>query len=120
MKRVLLADDSLFMRSIIKEILNKNGLEVVAEAENGLEAVIKYKESNPDCTFLDINMNEMNGIEALKEIIAYNPEAVIIMCSTMGQQSFVIECIQLGAKDFIVKPFNESTIKNTLEYLFQM
>lgn len=105
------------MRSIIKEIVEKNGLEVIAEAQNGLEAVDKYKKYSPDYTFLDIIMEKMDGIEVLKEIISYNPNALIIMCSAMGQESFVIECIKHGAKDFIVKPFDESRIKFTLESL---
>lgn len=101
----------------MKEILEKNGLKVAAEAKDGLEAVHKYKEHNPDYTFLDITMDNMNGVEALKEIIAYNPKAVVVMCSALGQKALIVECIKIGAKDFIIKPFDENRIKLTLENL---
>ena len=119
-KKVLIVDDSLFMRSIIKKIVEKNGLEVIAEAQNGVEAIDKYKKYNPDYTFLDIIMEKMNGVEVLKEIVSYNPKATIIMCSSMGQQNYVIECIKHGAKDFIVKPFDESRFQFLLENLSEI
>ena len=109
-KGILLVDDAAFMRMMLKDILVKNGYEVLGEAENGLKAVEKYKELNPDLVIMDITMPEMDGIEAVKEIKKINPSAVVIMCSAMGQQSMVIEAIQSGAKDFIVKPFQADRI----------
>ena len=93
-KGILLVDDAAFMRMMLKDILVKNGYEVLGEAENGLKAVEKYKELNPDLVIMDITMPEMDGIEAVKEIKKINPSAAVIMCSAMGQQSMVIEAIQ--------------------------
>ena len=109
-KGILLVDDAAFMRMMLKDILVKNGYEVLGEAENGLKAVEKYKELNPDLVIMDITMPEMDGIEAVKDIKEINPSAAVIMCSAMGQQSMVIEAIQSGAKDFIVKPFQADRI----------
>lgn len=109
-KGILLVDDAAFMRMMLKDILVKNGYEILGEAENGLKAVEKYKELNPDLVIMDITMPEMDGIEAVKEIKKINPSAAVIMCSAMGQQSMVIEAIQSGAKDFIVKPFQADRI----------
>ncbi|WP_313568194.1 response regulator [Acetoanaerobium noterae] len=109
-KGILLVDDAAFMRMMLKDILVKNGYEVLGEAENGLKAVEKYKELNPDLVIMDITMPEMDGIEAVKEIKKINQSAAVIMCSAMGQQSMVIEAIQSGAKDFIVKPFQADRI----------
>ena len=108
--RVLIVDDAAFMRMMIKDILEKNGYEVVGEAQNGLEAVEKYQELLPDLVTMDITMPEMDGIEALKNIREINPNAVVIMCSAMGQQAMVIDAIQAGAKDFIVKPFQADRV----------
>ncbi len=104
-KRVLIVDDAAFMRMMIKNILTKNGFEVVGEASNGLEAVKLYQELKPDLVTMDITMPEMDGIEALKKIKEIDPNAKVIMVSAMGQQQLVIEAIQAGARDFIVKPF---------------
>ncbi|ENH98228.1 response regulator receiver protein [Gracilibacillus halophilus YIM-C55.5] len=104
-KSVLIVDDAAFMRMMIKDILTKNGYEVVGEAQDGVEAVDKYKESEPDLVTMDITMPEKDGLEALKEILEINSDAKVIMCSAMGQQAMVIDAIQAGAKDFIVKPF---------------
>ena len=109
-KRVLIVDDAAFMRMMIKDILSKNGYEVAGEAENGLKAVEKYKELMPDLVLMDITMPEMNGIEAVKNIKALDPGAKIVMCSAMGQQAMVIESIQAGARDFIVKPFQADRV----------
>ena len=109
-KKVLIVDDAAFMRMMIKDILTKNGYEIAAEAENGKIAVDKYKETSPDLTLLDITMPEMDGIAALKKIKAADPSAVVIMCSAMGQQAMVIESIQAGARDFIVKPFQAERV----------
>ena len=108
--RVLVVDDAAFMRMMIKDILNKNGYEVVGEAENGLKAVEKYQELRPDLTTMDITMPEMDGISAVKQIKQLDPAAKVIMCSAMGQQSMVIEAIQSGARDFIVKPFQPDRV----------
>ena len=107
---ILVVDDASFMRMMVKDILTKNNYEVLGEAENGLDAVEKYKELNPDLVIMDITMPEMDGIEAVKEIKKVNPNASIIMCSAMGQQAMVIEAIQAGAKDFIVKPFQPERV----------
>ncbi len=109
-KRVLVCDDAAFMRMMIKDILTKNGYEVAGEAENGAVAVAKYAEVKPDLVMLDITMPEMDGIQALKKIKESDPGAVAIMCSAMGQQAMVIESIQSGAKDFIVKPFQADRV----------
>lgn len=108
--KVLVVDDAAFMRMMIKDILSKNGYEVVGEAENGLKAVEKYQELKPDLTTMDITMPEMDGITAVKEIKKVDPNAKVIMCSAMGQQAMVIEAIQSGARDFIVKPFQPDRV----------
>lgn len=109
-KSILVVDDAAFMRMMIKEILTKNGFEVVGEASDGSEAVDKYQELKPDLVTMDITMPEMDGISALKEIKKTDPNAKIIMCSAMGQQAMVIDAIQAGAKDFIVKPFQADRV----------
>lgn len=109
-KNILISDDAAFMRMMIKDILSKNGYNVVGEAENGKMAVAKYEELHPDLVLMDITMPEMDGIEALKAIRAQDAGACVIMCSAMGQQAMVIEAIQSGAKDFIVKPFQAERV----------
>ena len=109
-KNILICDDAAFMRMMIKDILTKNGYNVAGEAENGAKAVEKYAELKPDLVLMDITMPEMDGIEALKKIKALDPSASVIMCSAMGQQAMVIESIQSGAKDFIVKPFQADRV----------
>jgi len=116
--RILIVDDAAFMRMMIRDILTKNGFEVVGEGADGAQAVEKYKELKPDLVTMDITMPEMDGIAALKEIRKLDPGAKVIMCSAMGQQAMVIDAIQAGAKDFIVKPFQADrvieAIKKTL------
>ena len=109
-KNILICDDAAFMRMMIKDILTKNGYNVAGEAENGMKAVEKFKEVNPDLVLMDITMPEMDGIQALKEIKKLDGGAKVIMCSAMGQQAMVIESIQAGAKDFIVKPFQAERV----------
>lgn len=109
-QKIIVVDDAAFMRMMIKDILTKNGYEVVGEAENGKIAVEKYKELQPDLVTMDITMPEMDGIEAVKKIKAINANARIVMCSAMGQQAMVIDAIQAGAKDFIVKPFQPDRV----------
>lgn len=107
---VLIVDDAAFMRMMIKDILGKNGYTVIGEAENGAVAVEKYMELNPDIVIMDITMPEMDGLQAVREIRKRDPQAKIIMCSAMGQQAMVIDAIQSGAKDFIVKPFQADRV----------
>ena len=109
-KNILICDDAAFMRMMIKDILTKNGYTVVGEAENGAKVVEKYAELKPDLVLMDITMPEMDGIQALKKIKEADPSATVIMCSAMGQQAMVIESIQSGAKDFIVKPFQADRV----------
>ena len=109
-KNILICDDAAFMRMMIKDILTKNGYNVVGEAENGAKGVEKYNELKPDLVLMDITMPEMDGIQALKKIKEADSSASVIMCSAMGQQAMVIESIQSGAKDFIVKPFQADRV----------
>ena len=103
-KNILICDDAAFMRMMIKDILTKNGYNVVGEAENGAKGIEKYNELHPDLVLMDITMPEMKGIKKI------DPNAHVIMCSAMGQQAMVIESIQAGAKDFIVKPFQADRV----------
>ncbi|WP_296969217.1 response regulator [Tepidanaerobacter sp. EBM-38] len=107
---ILIVDDAAFMRMMIKDILTKNGYEVSGEAENGVVAVKMYDELKPDLVIMDITMPEMDGIEAVKKIKAMDSSAKIIMCSAMGQQAMVIDAIQAGARDFVVKPFQPERV----------
>ncbi|MBL4938018.1 response regulator [Clostridium sp. YIM B02515] len=110
MSKVLIVDDAAFMRMMIKDILEKNGFEVVGEANNGIKAVEIYKKEKPDVVTMDITMPDMDGIEAVKEIRSFDPGAKIIMCSAMGQQTMVMDAIRAGARDFIVKPFQPDRV----------
>ena len=105
MARVLIVDDASFMRMTIRRMLEPEGYEIAGEAGNGVEAVQKYIELQPDVVLLDITMPEMNGVDALKRMKEYDPKARVVICSAMGQQAMVAQAIQSGAKDFIVKPF---------------
>ena len=110
MARVLVVDDAAFMRKMVSDALNKGGHEVVGEGANGEEAVAQYQELKPELTTLDITMPEKDGLEALREIIALDPNAKVIMCSALGQESKVLEAVESGAKDFVVKPFKPDRI----------
>ncbi|GAA0493200.1 response regulator [Salinibacillus aidingensis] len=114
MATVLVTDDAAFMRMQLKDILTKQGHEVVGEASNGKEAIDQYSELQPDLVTMDITMPEMDGVAAVKEIKKMNPDATVVMCSAMGQQGMVIEAIKAGAKDFIVKPFTFERIQEAL------
>lgn len=114
MARILIVDDAAFMRMTLKNIVTQAGHEVVGEAANGLEAIEAYRTAQPELVTMDITMPEMDGIEALKQIKKIDPQAKILMCSAMGQQSMVIEAIQSGAADFIVKPFNAERINDSI------
>ena len=109
-KRVLVVDDAIFMRNMIKDIFSSGGFEVVGEATHGIEAVQKYKDLKPDLTTMDIVMPYKSGIEATREIIKADPKAVVIICSALGQESLVMEAIEAGAADFIVKPFRAEDV----------
>jgi len=113
--RVLVCDDAAFMRMMIKNIIIQNGYELAGEAPNGVQAVQQYKALRPDVVTMDIVMPEKNGIEAVKDIMAFDPNAKVIMCTAMGQQSMVIEAIQAGAKDFIVKPFQPPKVMEAIK-----
>ena len=110
MARVLVVDDAAFMRKMVTDALTKGGHEVVGEAANGVEAIDRYRELKPDLTTLDITMPERDGIAALKDIIELDPAAKVVMCSALGQESKVLESIKLGAKDFVVKPFQPARV----------
>jgi two-component system chemotaxis response regulator CheY len=112
---VLVCDDALFMRTMVKDILTQAGFTVLGEAENGQQAVDQYKKLKPDLVTMDIIMPEMGGIEAVKKIMEGDPEARILMCSAMGQQALVLEAIQAGAKDFVVKPFQPSRVLEAVQ-----
>jgi two-component system chemotaxis response regulator CheY len=110
MARILVVDDAAFMRKMVGDALTRGGHEVVGEAGNGLEAIARYQELKPEVTTLDITMPEKDGISALREIIELDPSAKIVMCSALGQESKVLESIKLGAKDFVVKPFQADRV----------
>lgn len=115
MARILIVDDAKFMRLTLSNILKKAQHEIVGEAETGLEAINLYRELQPDLVTLDITMPEMSGLEAMREIRKDFPSAKIIMCSAMGQQKMIVEAIEAGAKDFIVKPFDESRVLDAVD-----
>jgi len=114
MAKILCVDDAAFMRKVIKDTLSKNGYTDLYEAVDGADAVEKYSEIQPDLVIMDITMPNMDGLEALKAIRAKNGNANVVMCSAMGQEAMVIDAIQSGAKDFIVKPFKPDRIMKTV------
>ena len=115
MARVLVVDDAAFMRKMVTDALTKGGHEVVGEAGNGNEAVARYQELRPEVTTLDITMPEKDGLQALQEIMALDPSARVIMCSALGQESKVLESIKIGAKDFVVKPFQPDRVLGAVD-----
>ena len=110
MARVLVVDDAAFMRKMVSDALAKGGHEVVGEAGNGVEAIARFQELTPDLMTLDITMPEKDGLSALAEIVAADPSARVVMCSALGQEAKVLEAIKLGAKDFVVKPFQPDRV----------
>ncbi|MDE0909079.1 MAG: response regulator [Myxococcota bacterium] len=117
--RVLIADDASFMRQMIREIIEPEGYEVVGEATNGMEAVELYLELQPDLVTMDIVMPKRSGIEAVRGILAEDPRAQVVMCSALGQETLVMEALQAGAKNFIVKPFKPDAVISTLDRLIE-
>ncbi len=112
---MLVCDDAIFMRTLVGDILRQAGFDVVGEAETGTEAVAKYKALRPDLVTMDIVMPDLGGIDAVREITAFDPGARVLMCSAMGQQALVVEAIQAGAKDFVVKPFQASRVLEAVQ-----
>ncbi|MEN1969961.1 response regulator [Lentibacillus sp. N15] len=119
MAKILVVDDAKFMRVTLGAILEKDNHVIAGEAQNGREAIDQYKELKPDIVTMDITMPVMNGIDAIKEIIKYDEQAKIVVCSAMGQQKVVVDAIEFGAKDFIVKPFEESRVLETVKRVLQ-
>lgn len=115
MSKILIVDDAAFMRMMIKDNLKKAGYTDFLEASDGEDALLKYKEGNPDLVILDITMPKMDGIQSLREIKLINPHAKVVMCSAMGQEGMVVEAIKLGAIDFIVKPFKPDRLIQTVK-----
>ena len=112
---VLICDDAVFMRTMISDILEESGYEVVGQAESGVQAIERYKALRPDLVTMDIVMPDMGGIDAVREITSFDANAKILMCSAMGQQALVVEAIQAGAKDFVVKPFQPSRVLEAVQ-----
>ena len=114
-RTVLICDDAIFMRTMVGDILQQAGFEVVGEAESGLQAIEKYRALKPDLVTMDIVMPDMGGIDAVREITKLDPAARVLMCSAMGQQALVVEALQAGARDFVVKPFQPSRVLEAVE-----
>jgi two-component system chemotaxis response regulator CheY len=117
---VLIADDLKFIKLVLRELVEKAGFRVVGEASNGQEAVELYQAKRPDVVLMDITMPKMDGLAALKQILAVDPEAKVIMCSALGQQSLIVQALQLGAKDFIVKPFREDRVIGAIKKILDI
>jgi len=115
MARVLVVDDAAFMRKLLSDALSSGGHDVVGEAGNGIEAVERWQELKPELTTLDITMPEKDGLAALAEIMSLDPSAKVIMCSALGQEGKVLEAVKLGAKDFVVKPFQPPRVLEAVE-----
>ncbi len=113
--RILIVDDAVFMRNMLRNIFVESGFEIAGEAASGQEAVDRYRELSPQVVTMDIVMPEKNGIEALKEIIQFDPGARVVMCSALGQESLIIEAIESGAKDFIIKPFKAPRVVEVIQ-----
>jgi len=114
-KRVLIVDDALFMRTMLSDIFVEAGWDIVAEAESGEQAIVSYHRLKPDIVTMDVVMPEMSGIDALQKILKTDPEARIVVCSALGQKHLIIDAIQAGAKDFIVKPFKKEQVLEVVE-----
>ena len=119
MARILVADDASFMRQMIREIVELEGHEVVAEASDGIEAIDQFKNHHPDVVTMDIVMPRRSGIDAVKAILEFDPTARVVMCSALGQETLVTEALQAGAHDFIVKPFKPDSVINTIKKVLE-
>lgn len=119
MANIIVVDDSLFMRQILKELITGMGHVIIGEAEDGYEAVLKYSELRPDMITMDINMPKMSGVTALKEILKIDPEAKVLICSALGQQSMITESIRAGAKDFVVKPIQDERVMEAIKKILE-
>jgi two-component system chemotaxis response regulator CheY len=119
MARILVADDASFMRQMIREIVEGEGHQVVAEASDGIEAIEQFKKHHPDVVTMDIVMPRRSGIDAVKGIIEVDPTACVVMCSALGQETLVQEALQAGARDFIVKPFKPDAVTATLRKVLE-
>ena len=119
MARILIADDASFMRQMIREIIEPEGYEVVGEATDGMEAVEQFEQLHPDLVTMDIVMPKRSGIDAVKGILANHPEAAVVMCSALGQETLVMEALQAGARDFIVKPFKPDNVIATIKKILE-
>ena len=119
MKRILVADDASFMRQMIRDIIEPEGFEVVGEASDGVEVMELFKQFSPDLVMMDIVMPKRSGIDAVKGILADHPDACVVMCSALGQETLVMEALQAGAKDFIVKPFKPDNVLETLRKVLE-
>ncbi|MEI5906725.1 response regulator [Bacillus spongiae] len=117
MTTVLIVDDAKFMRMTLQNMLIEDGFDIVGEAENGKQAIDLYRELKPDIVTMDITMPEMSGLDALKVILSEFSDAKVIMCSAMGQQKMVVEAIEVGAKDYIIKPFDETRVREAINKL---
>jgi len=115
MARILVVDDAAFMRRMVIDVLQNGGHEIVGEAGNGNEALARFQELRPDVTTLDITMPEKDGLTALREIIAFDPSAKVVMCSALSQESKVLEAVKAGARDFIAKPFQAQRVLSAIE-----
>ena len=118
--RVLIVDDLTFIKIVLRDLVNRAGFRVIGEASDGLEAVQMYTDKHPDVVLLDITMPKMDGLTALKKILAIDPQARVIMCSALGQQRLIVQAIQLGAKDFIVKPFQPERVIGSIKRAMNM
>lgn len=118
-RTVLICDDAIFMRTMVGDILQQAGFEIIGEAETGVQAVEKYRQLRPDLVTMDIVMPKRSGIDAVKRILAEHPSACIVMCSALGQESLVMEALQAGARDFIVKPFKPDSVIATLKKVIE-
>ena len=117
---ILIADDLKFIKLVLRELVEKAGFRVVGEASNGEEAVELYQDTRPDVVLMDITMPKMDGLAALKQILKVDPEAKVIMCSALGQQSLIVQALQLGAKDFIVKPFRDERVIAAIKHILDI
>jgi two-component system chemotaxis response regulator CheY len=117
---ILIADDLQFIKLVLRDLVEKAGFRVVGEASNGEEAIELFQDKRPDVVLMDITMPKMDGLTALKKILKIDPSANIIMCSALGQQTLIVQALQMGAKDFIVKPFRPERVVNSIKKILDI